>query len=95
MRVMASAGPFKASAIAGTRAVMIALDCEGAARKGLLGFAFRRSAIIQDLPASQMEGYCPAIHITNPATVKTRRVPASATAFDHRICPYNFLVISG
>jgi len=43
MRVMASAGPFKASAIAGTRAVMIALDCEDAARKGLLGFAFRRS----------------------------------------------------
>jgi hypothetical protein len=43
MRATASAGPFKASAIAGTRAVMIALDCDDAARKGLLGFAFRRA----------------------------------------------------
>lgn len=43
MRATASAGPFKASAIAGTRAVMIALDCSDEARKGLLGFAFRRA----------------------------------------------------
>src|SRR4029450_6970756 len=43
MRVMASAGHFRGSAIAGTRAVMIALDCKEAGRKGLLGFAFRRS----------------------------------------------------
>jgi hypothetical protein len=43
MRVVTSAGHFKASAIAGTHAVMIALDCQDAARKGLLGFAFRRS----------------------------------------------------
>jgi hypothetical protein len=42
MRASASAGSFKASAIAGTRAVMIALDCDEPARKGLLGFAFRR-----------------------------------------------------
>ena len=42
MRSDASAGNFKARAIAGTRAVMIALDCDNAARKGLLGFAFRR-----------------------------------------------------
>jgi phosphatidylserine/phosphatidylglycerophosphate/cardiolipin synthase-like enzyme len=40
---MASAGHFRASAIAGTRAVMIALDCKEDGRKGLLGFAFRRS----------------------------------------------------
>jgi phosphatidylserine/phosphatidylglycerophosphate/cardiolipin synthase-like enzyme len=43
MRAMASAGQFRASVIAGTRAVMIALDCDNAARKGLLGFAFRRA----------------------------------------------------
>jgi hypothetical protein len=43
MRVSASRGPFKAFAIAGTRAIMIALDCDAKARKGLLGFAFRRS----------------------------------------------------
>jgi hypothetical protein len=40
---MASAGDFRASAIAGTRAVLIALDCDDASRKGLLGFAFRRA----------------------------------------------------
>jgi phosphatidylserine/phosphatidylglycerophosphate/cardiolipin synthase-like enzyme len=43
MRAMASAGQFRASAIAGTRAVMIAIDCEDKARQGLLGFAFRRA----------------------------------------------------
>ena len=43
MRAKASAGEFKASAIAGTRAVMIALDCDKEARKGLLGFTFRRA----------------------------------------------------
>jgi phosphatidylserine/phosphatidylglycerophosphate/cardiolipin synthase-like enzyme len=34
---------FKARAIAGTRAIIIALDCEEEARAGLLGFAFRRT----------------------------------------------------
>jgi hypothetical protein len=43
MRATASAGAFRASAIAGTRAVMIAIDCADGARKGLLGFAFRRA----------------------------------------------------
>ena len=43
MRAAASAGDFKASAIAGTRAVMIALNCTKEARTGLLGFTFRRS----------------------------------------------------
>ncbi len=43
MRTTASAGDFRANAIAGTRAVMIAIDCAEEARKGLLGFAFRRS----------------------------------------------------
>lgn len=43
MRANASAGQFRASAIAGTRAVMIALDCDDEARSGLLGFAFRRA----------------------------------------------------
>lgn len=37
-----SQGDFRAFAIAGTRAIMIALDCKDSARKGLLGFAFRR-----------------------------------------------------
>ncbi|UFS77027.1 phospholipase D-like domain-containing protein [Tardiphaga sp. 37S4] len=43
MRVTTSAGAFEASAIAGTRAIMIALNCDEAACKGLLGFAFRRA----------------------------------------------------
>jgi hypothetical protein len=45
MRVTTSAGQFQAKAIAGTRTVMIALDCGNEARKGLLGFAFRRQRI--------------------------------------------------
>jgi PLD-like domain len=45
MRVNTSTGKFKASAIAGTRAIMIALDCDEDARKGLLGFAFRRQRV--------------------------------------------------
>lgn len=48
MRVNASAGKFKASAIAGTRAIMIALDCEEDARNGLLGFAFQRQHVAKD-----------------------------------------------
>lgn len=43
MRASTSSGKFRATAIAGTRAVMIAIDCEEEARKGLLGFAFRRA----------------------------------------------------
>ncbi|MGM4999488.1 phospholipase D-like domain-containing protein [Tardiphaga sp. 538_B7_N1_4] len=43
MRVTTSAGAFEASAIAGTRAIMIALNCDEAACKGLLGFAFQRA----------------------------------------------------
>jgi phosphatidylserine/phosphatidylglycerophosphate/cardiolipin synthase-like enzyme len=42
MRARASSGDFKAVAIAGTRAILIALNCTNQARKGLLGFAFRR-----------------------------------------------------
>ena len=42
MRAQTSSGKFKAFAVAGTRAIMIALDCDDDARKGLLGFAFRR-----------------------------------------------------
>lgn len=48
MRARAFAGKFKASAIAGTRAIMIALDCEDDARDGLLGFAFQRQQIGKD-----------------------------------------------
>lgn len=48
MRIATHAGQFKAKAIAGTRTVMIALDCENEARKGLLGFAFRRQRIGSD-----------------------------------------------
>ena len=48
MRVSTSAGKFRAQAIAGTRAVMIALDCDDGARKGLLGFAFRRQRLGAD-----------------------------------------------
>lgn len=48
MRVNTATGKFRASAIAGTRAVMIALDCDEDAKKGLLGFAFQRKRIGQD-----------------------------------------------
>ena len=48
MRAKASAGQFRAHAIAGTRAVMIALDCDNEGRKGLLGFAFRRQRLGRD-----------------------------------------------
>ena len=48
MRTTASAGKFRATAIAGTRAVMLALDCDEDARKGLLGFAFRRQRVGKD-----------------------------------------------
>jgi hypothetical protein len=43
MRTNAERGHFKASAIAGSRAIMIALNCKPTACKGLLGFAFRRT----------------------------------------------------
>lgn len=43
MRVRATSGQFRVFAVAGTRAIMIALDCDRSARKGLLGFAFRRT----------------------------------------------------
>jgi hypothetical protein len=45
MRDTASVGQFKGHAIAGTRAVMIALDCAPEARRGLLGFAFSRQRV--------------------------------------------------
>ncbi len=48
MRVATSTGKFRASAIAGTRAIMIALDCDEDARIGLLGFAFQRQRIGKD-----------------------------------------------
>src|SRR5262245_54896069 len=48
MRVSTSEGRFRAKAIAGTRAGMIALDCDDSARKGLLGFAFRRQRVGTD-----------------------------------------------
>src|SRR5258706_12179749 len=38
-----SQGDFQARAVAGTRAILIALNCEEAACPGLLGFAFRRT----------------------------------------------------
>lgn len=43
-----TAGKFRARAIAGTRAIMIALDCDDTARAGLLGFAFRRQRVGAD-----------------------------------------------
>jgi hypothetical protein len=48
MRTGTSAGKFRGQAIAGTRAVMIALDCDDDAREGLLGFAFRRQRVGAD-----------------------------------------------
>lgn len=43
--VTSTTGDFRAKAIAGTRAVMLALDCKDDARDGLLGFAIRRQRI--------------------------------------------------
>lgn len=45
MRVLQTQGDFKAKAIAGTHTVLIALDCADQARKGLMGFAFRRESV--------------------------------------------------
>lgn len=42
MRAHAKRGDFSAFAVAGTRAILIALDCKKSARQGLLGFAFKR-----------------------------------------------------
>ena len=44
MRVQRSVGDFRVHAIAGTRTVLIALDCAEHRRHGLLGFAFRRES---------------------------------------------------
>ncbi len=43
MRASTKSGSFRAFGVAGTRAIMIALDCSKKDRKGLLGFAFRRT----------------------------------------------------
>ncbi len=45
MRVIKEEGDFRAKGIAGTRAVLIALDCKETRRQGLLGFAFRREKV--------------------------------------------------
>lgn len=45
MRVSATGGDFRAKAIAGTRAVLIALDCKEERRAGLKGFAFEREHV--------------------------------------------------
>lgn len=42
MRATATAGDFRAKAIAGTHTILIALDCAEPRRKGLLGFGFKR-----------------------------------------------------
>lgn len=45
MRVVCTKGDFRAKAIAGTRTVLLALDCEESRRHGLMGFAIRREAV--------------------------------------------------
>ena len=45
MRVIESQGDFRVKAIAGTRTVLIALNCVEARRHGLLGFAFEREIV--------------------------------------------------
>jgi phosphatidylserine/phosphatidylglycerophosphate/cardiolipin synthase-like enzyme len=45
MRVLKQQGDFRVKAIAGTRAVLIALDCAEPRRHGLLGFAFKREVV--------------------------------------------------
>ena len=45
MRVAATAGNFRAKAIAGTHTILMALDCDEGKRKGLLGFAFKRETV--------------------------------------------------
>ncbi len=42
MRVTATAGDFRAKAIAGTHTVLLAIDCAEPRRQGLLGFAIKR-----------------------------------------------------
>lgn len=45
MRVAATAGKFRANAIAGTHTILMALDCDEEKRHGLLGFAFKRETV--------------------------------------------------
>jgi len=45
MRITAKKGRFRAKVIAGTRAVLVALDCDESSRHGLMGFAFRRETV--------------------------------------------------
>jgi phosphatidylserine/phosphatidylglycerophosphate/cardiolipin synthase-like enzyme len=45
MRVFKAEGDFRVKAIAGTRTVLIALDCKEERRHGLLGFAFKREVV--------------------------------------------------
>jgi hypothetical protein len=45
MRAAANGGDFRAKAIAGTHAVLVALDCPKGRRKGLMGFAFQREVV--------------------------------------------------
>lgn len=52
MRVTTNAGDFRVKAIAGTRAVLIAIDCAEERRHGLLGFAFRR-----EIPGGDEHGF--------------------------------------
>jgi phosphatidylserine/phosphatidylglycerophosphate/cardiolipin synthase-like enzyme len=47
MRVLVEAGDFRAKAIAGTRTILIALDCKPARRNKLLGFGFFREVVGQ------------------------------------------------
>jgi len=54
MRVIQIAGDFRAKAISGIHAVLIALDCDEKERRGLLGFGFRRGIAGSSRPEKWM-----------------------------------------
>lgn len=45
MRVLKTEGKFRVMAIAGTRTILMALDCDDEARHGLMGFGFKRETV--------------------------------------------------
>ncbi|HEX6534015.1 MAG TPA: phospholipase D-like domain-containing protein [Gemmatimonadaceae bacterium] len=51
MRLQSSAGDFRVKVIAGTRAVLMAIDCPEPRRIGLRGFAFQREVVGSGKPA--------------------------------------------
>jgi len=56
MRAEATNGDFALRAISGSHVVLLALDATAEARQGLLGFAIKRTDVIEDQTRSALDG---------------------------------------